>query len=95
MKAFVTISGVGYYKPSPEVEYDENWTQPDDGRGKDGNFLMKLAKDWELSSELDEQKAPSIRRVIIRSGVVIGGDGGLIKNAKVPYWLGLGGPLGE
>lgn len=95
LKAFVTISGVGYYKTSDKVEYDENWTQPDNGKSSETSYLMKLAKDWEQSSELDEQKAPSTRRVVIRSGVVIGGDGGIIKNIKVPFWFGLGGPLGE
>lgn len=94
LKAFVTISGVGYYKPSEELEYDENWTQSD-GRNSETNFLMKLARDWEQSSELDEQKAPSTRRVVIRSGVVLGNDGGIIKNAKIPFLLGLGGPLGK
>lgn len=95
LKAFVTISGVGYYKPCEEVEYDENWTQSDDVKAREINFLMKLAKDWEQSSELDEQKAPSTRRVVIRSGVVLGNDGGIIKNAKIPFLLGLGGPLGK
>lgn len=94
-KAFVTISGVGYYEPSDTVEYDENWTQPDDVKSKKGKYLMELAKDWELAGELDEQKAPSTRRVIIRSGVVIGNDGGIVKNSKLPYMFGLGGPLGN
>lgn len=92
-KAFVTISGVGYYKPDENVEYDENWSQPTDRGQRD--YLMNLAADWEQSSELDENLAPITRRVIIRSGVVIGKDGGVVKQVKLPFLLGAGGPLGK
>lgn len=90
-KAFVTVSGVGYYEPSEKVIYDENWTQPE-SNGRD--YLMNLARDWEKSGELDDQHAPTTRRVIIRAGVVIGKDGGIIGNSKLPFLLGLGGPIG-
>lgn len=56
---------------------------------------MRLARDWEKASELDESKAPNTRRVVIRSGAVIGKDGGVVKNTKLPFLLGFGGPIGE
>lgn len=92
-KAFVTISGVGFYKPSDDVEYNEDDAQPSEASKRD--YLMNLARDWEQASLLDEQLAPNTRRVVIRSGVVIGKDGGIIKQVKLPFSLGLGGPLGE
>lgn len=55
---------------------------------------MKLAKEWEASSLLDGNNKTT-RRVIIRSGVVLGPDGGIIKQLKLPFSLGLGGPLGS
>lgn len=89
-KVSVTISGVGYYKPDEKFVYDEEWTQPEG----ETDFLASLAKDWEKSSELDEQLAPSTRRVVIRSGVVIGHDGGIIKNMLPPFLMCAGGPIG-
>lgn len=91
-KSFVTVSGVGYYKPDETAEYDEEWAQPEDTSGND--YLMNLARDWEASSELTETEAPSTRRVIIRAGVVLGHDGGIIKNVMLPFKVGLGGPIG-
>lgn len=100
-KAFIATSGAGYYPPSETFEYDENWTQPDrlqvpaTGDTGAGKYLMELARDWEKASELDESRAPEVRRVIIRAGVVIGRDGGMIANLKIPFSLGLGGPIGR
>lgn len=96
-KAFVTVSGVGYYPASEQkigVEYDENWTQSK-ATAVPASYLMRLARDWEKASELDESKAPNTRRVVIRAGAVIGKDGGVIKNSKLPFLFGLGGPLGK
>ena len=92
-KSFVTISGVGFYEPSLKKVYDEEWTQPKNEHDLD--YLMRLARDWEKSSELDEEKAPSTRRVVIRSGVVLGRGGGVIQNMLTPFRLGLGGPIGK
>lgn len=90
---FVTVSGVGYYPPSETYEYDESWTQ---SFSKDqSNYLMRLATDWEKSSELDPEKAGSTRRVVIRAGVVIGHDGGIVQNLKLPFTMCLGGPIGS
>lgn len=90
-RSFVTVSGVGYYKPSETDEYDEDWTQPQN----DSNYLMNLARDWEQSGELNEAEAPNTRRVIIRAGVVIGKYGGIVKNLWLPFKMGLGGPIGD
>lgn len=89
--AFVSVSGVGYYEPSDSKEYDENWRQP----GGSNDYLMNLAREWEESGQLKEELAPSTRRVVIRSGVVIGPDGGIIKESKLPYSFGMGGPIGS
>lgn len=91
-RSFVTVSGVGYYKPCETTEYTEEWQQP---AGEQTDFLMKLASDWEEASKLDEAKSPNTRRVVIRSGVVIGSDGGIVANLMLPFKLGLGGRVGS
>nr|CAH7713264.1 unnamed protein product [Callosobruchus chinensis] len=82
---FVTISGVGAYKPDPKKEYTEE--------SPCGNFdfFSKLCKDWESAAKLSKEKC---RVVTIRSGVVLGRDGGMIKQLYLPFYLGLGGPIG-
>lgn len=34
-------------------------------------------------------------QVKIRTGVVIGRNGGMIKSLRIPFWLGLGGVVGS
>lgn len=86
-KAFVSLSGVGYYKPDPNKEYTENdVVEPFD-------FLSHLTKEWEAAAKLPSQ-VPT-RSVIVRTGVVVGKDGGVIQNIKTPFSLGLGGPIGS
>ncbi|XP_026316795.1 epimerase family protein SDR39U1 isoform X2 [Hyposmocoma kahamanoa] len=84
-KVFVLITGVGAYEASPYCRYDESSAIT----GKD--FFSTLCKDWEAAADIK----PPVRLVIIRSGVVIGRWGGMIKNMFLPFWLGLGGRLGD
>lgn len=86
-KVFVTISGVGYYPPSVSVEYDE------DSHPEKSDFFSELCESWENAGRLADNCAT--RRVIIRSGVVLGRDGGMIKQINIPFLLGLGGPIGS
>lgn len=49
--------------------------------------------EWEKAATLpDDVPTRSIR---IRSGVVIGREGGMIQSMYLPFWLGLGGPIGD
>lgn len=70
---FVTMSGVGYYPPSKTAEYTE-----ESGCGDD--WLGKLASEWEKAGNLPD--SVDTRRVIIRSGVILGRDGGMIQMLK-------------
>lgn len=82
---FTTISGVGYYKPNDIVYTEESKCEPYD-------FLSRLVHDWEEAAKLP--KDCNIRQVTIRSGVVLGRSGGIIKQIYLPFFLGLGGPIG-
>jgi hypothetical protein len=87
-KAFITISGVGYYPPHESKEYDEF-----SAGGIKDEFFSNLCRDWESAGELPAE-IPT-RRVIIRSGVVLGSGGGIIKQMWLPFWLGFGGRIGS
>ncbi|XP_023936733.2 epimerase family protein SDR39U1 [Bicyclus anynana] len=82
-KVFVLVTGVGAYEPSETNRYDES--SPSTGQ----DFFSKLLVDWEKAAYVD----PPVRPVIIRSGVVIGREGGMIKNMFLPFYLGLGGKI--
>nr|XP_034184117.1 epimerase family protein SDR39U1 isoform X2 [Osmia lignaria] len=84
--AFLTISGVAYYKPN-NIEYTE------ESECEKYDFLSELCHDWERAAQLPKDSAT--RQVIIRSGVVLGKDGGMIKQIYLPFFIGLGGPIGN
>ncbi|XP_078038278.1 epimerase family protein SDR39U1 isoform X2 [Augochlora pura] len=85
--AFVTISGVAYYKPDDKIEYtEENMCEKYD-------FLSELCHNWEAAAHLPANS--TVRQVTIRSGVVLGRDGGMIQQIYLPFFLGLGGPIGN
>lgn len=86
-KVFVSISGVGIYKPSTTVEYDE-----DSDVSLPFDFLSELCHEWEEAAKLPGE---DVRSVIVRSGVVLGRQGGMIKQLYIPFFFGLGGPVGS
>lgn len=56
---------------------------------------MDLANDWENAAKLKEETRKKTRQVIIRSGVVLGSDGGMVLNLKIMFSMGLGQTFGE
>ncbi|XP_008543283.1 epimerase family protein SDR39U1 [Microplitis demolitor] len=87
VKSFVTISGVAYYKPDDTKEYTEyDKCEPYD-------YLSELTHAWEEATELAPNS--TCRRVTIRSGVVLGRYTGMIQKVIMPFFLGLGGPIGS
>ncbi|XP_078688684.1 epimerase family protein SDR39U1-like [Branchiostoma floridae x Branchiostoma belcheri] len=87
-KVWVSFSGVGYYKPSYVYDYDE------DSPGGDFDYLSQLATAWEEAAKLPAENT-NTREVIIRSGVVLGRDGGAIKQMYFSFWFGSGGVIGD
>lgn len=85
-KVFINVSGVSLYKPSETKVYTE------DDAGENYDFMSNLCLHWEKAAELPTCET---RQVRIRTGVVIGRDGGIIKQIKLPFSLGLGGNLGN
>jgi uncharacterized protein (TIGR01777 family) len=84
-EALVSVSAIGIYGgDGPHTEDDHSQAE---------DFLGRLASDWE--KEALRAEAAGIRTVILRLGVVLGKEGGAIKNMLTPFRLGLGGPIGD
>ena len=84
--AFVTGSAVGYYG----VRGDEVLTEASTP-GTD--FLADVCVQWEAAAE--PAAAAGIRVVAIRTGIVLGREGGALKSLLLPFRAGLGGRVGD
>lgn len=88
-EVFVSISGVGGYRPDDQIAYTESSPL------ENFDFFSKLCLEWEKAAVNLIKEKDICRYVIIRSGVVLGRDGGMIKQLYLPFYLGLGGPVGN
>ncbi len=80
------MSAVGVYGPHADENLDENAPA-----GKD--FLARVCVEWERSTEAVE--AMGVRRVVVRTGLVLSLQGGLFPVILLPFRLFVGGPLGS
>lgn len=83
---FINISGVSGYKPDEKKVYTE------DDAGEDYDYMSKLCVEWEKTATISQEIG--VRNVKIRTGVVLGREGGMIKSLIMPFWFGFGGPVG-
>lgn len=80
----VSASAVGYYGSRGDRKLDETAPPGDD-------FLARLCIEWEEAA----RGAEEITRVtLLRTGIVLGADGGALHPMLTPFRLGLGGPWG-
>ena len=56
-------------------------------------FLATLVRDWEAAAE--PASAAGIRVVHLRSGLVLSGQGGMLRPLRLPFRLGLGARIGS
>jgi uncharacterized protein len=85
-QVLIQASAVGIYGASGDLPITEN--QPP-GSG----FLAEIAQAWENSTA--GVAARGVRRVIVRTGVVLSRQGGALPKLAMPFWFGVGGPLGS
>jgi uncharacterized protein (TIGR01777 family) len=85
-QVLIQASAVGYYGSRGDAELTEESPPGTD-------FLAGVCVDWESSTAAVE--ALGVRRVIIRSAVVLSHDGGLLPFMALPFRLFLGAPLGS
>lgn len=82
----IQASAIGIYGNRGKEVLDES---SDLGEG----FLAEVAKDWEESTRKIE--ALGVRRVVVRTGLVLGSTGGSLPRLLLPYRFFVGGPLGS
>jgi len=85
-RVFISASAIGYYGARGDQPVDESAAQ---GSG----FLASVCGEWEAAA--DEARAAGIRVVHPRIGVVLASEGGALAKMKLPFLLGLGGPIGD
>lgn len=82
----VQASAVGYYGSRGDEILTEDAAPGDD-------FLAGVCVEWEDTSEVVE--ALGVRRVLLRTGIVLDPESGALAKMLPPFKLGLGGPLGS
>jgi uncharacterized protein (TIGR01777 family) len=83
----IQSSGIGYYGPLGEERVDET-------QSAGGDFIAQVARQWENSSQTVESYA-GVRRVIIRTSLVLDAQRGVLPLMALPVKFFAGGPLGS
>jgi uncharacterized protein len=84
-RLLISASGVGYYGDRGEEILTES------AAGGSG-FMAELARDWE--AEAMRAADLGLRVVVLRSGVVLSKDAGILRKLLPPFRIGLGGSIG-
>jgi uncharacterized protein (TIGR01777 family) len=85
-RVLLQASAVGYYGDVSDREVDESAPPGDD-------FLAQVCVDWEASTAPVE--GLGVRRVLLRTGLVLTTEGGILPVMLLPVRLFVGGPLGS
>jgi len=85
-EVFLQASAIGYYGNQGVEPVDENSSPGND-------FLAKVCLDWEASTaELEEI---GVRRLVVRIGLVLSSEGGLLPTLALPFRFFIGGRIGS
>lgn len=79
-------SAVGYYGNTDDEEVDER-------RAPGSGFLADVSQEWEQASAAVEEVGT--RRVVLRLGVSLSAEGGMLPRVLLPFRFFLGGALGS
>lgn len=82
----VNSSAIGYYGTSETATFDETSASGSD-------FLAQVCRAWE--AEAEKVRETGARLVILRTGIVLGKEGGALAKMLTPFQLFAGGPLGS
>ena len=82
----VSGSAIGFYGDRGDEVLAEDASPGDD-------FLARVCAEWEEEARGAERAG--VRTVLLRTGIVLGPDGGALKQMLLPFKLGLGGPIGR
>ena len=84
--SFICASGVNYYGDSGDQLLTEE-------KGPGNDFLADVCRIWETEAENVEKAG--VRRISVRTGVVLSLKEGALKKMLLPFKLFAGGPLGS
>lgn len=82
-------SAVGYYGPRGDEEMSEDAQPLPQGQ----SFLCDVAREWEASTK--EVEDMGLRRVLVRTGLVVDVEGGALEKMILPFRFFVGGPVGS
>ena len=85
-RVFVHGTGIGYYGSCGTEEIAED-------HAPGGDFLGQLGVAWE--AEGNAARDTGVRVVVLRFGLVLAPEGGVLGRMLLPFRLGLGGPFGS
>jgi len=85
-RVFINGSATGYYGPHGDEPITESIPAGPD-------FLARLCVEWEQEARLVESR--STRLAIVRTGLPLDGDGGVLGTMLLPFKLGLGATIGS
>ncbi len=81
------MSGIDYYGDHPEERRVTEEVPAGEG------FLADLTRDWEAASRPVEEVG--VRRCLLRTSMVLSGEGGALPRLALPFKLFAGGPAGD
>ena len=85
-EVFISGSAVGFYGNRGSLLLAED-SEPHE------EFSHELCSKWEVAAQ--EAEKMGVRVCIVRTGLVIGDDGGFLKRMLPPFKFGLGGQIGD
>jgi uncharacterized protein (TIGR01777 family) len=88
LKTFISASAIGFYGDRKEEVLTERSSYGD-------GFLANVCGQWEKEANKMSEVAPSVRVCIVRTGLVLGDDGGALELMAPIFKFGLGGPVGK
>ncbi|WP_460046867.1 TIGR01777 family oxidoreductase [Pseudomonas sp. S2_H01] len=86
-RVLISGSAVGWYGDGGERELDESSAPVSE------DFASRLCIAWEETAQRAE--GLGIRVVLLRTGLVLARDGGMMQRLLPPFKLGMGGPIGN
>lgn len=86
-EVLISGSAVGWYGDGGERELTEASPPVRE------DFASQLCIAWEETAQ--RAQALGLRVVLVRTGLVLASDGGFLSRLRLPFKLGLGGPLGN
>jgi len=85
--ALISGSAVGWYGNQCDTPLNEN------SGGFHDEYTHRLCERWEQAAL--KAREVGVRVCIVRTGLVLAANGGLLQRLLLPFRLGLGGPMGD